>query len=921
MFLASPEKYFQEFLGCEPKESMICPNPEHKDTKPSFGISKDGWFNCFGCRWRGKSPLQLYLLQHPNIPIEEIARNLWSNYVEPCIGDETVERFQSGLTTERANMLAVQRAISIDVIKKRKVGFEGELTRRYTVPVYNRFGMCVDIRRILFIKSDRKDGDVKAMPYKKGFGKAKLYGVDATTKDASRAIIYCEGESDKLSVESQGFLSITNTNGVQSWNEEWARFFMGKIVIFVADTGAEEQTVEKAARVSRLAKHVRISTFDGKPNGYDVNDFILEDVSTARKRLEDLFRNSRHIVSTSPVVVTKKEVKEPRLVRFSDLVKSENYQQELTWIAFVSGKSLSPYFVMKKYMVLCSRPGESAKCKDCRYALGGVHVETKIDVPAFVKLLESKERDTKEAYFEMAGVKNPVCMMRMDLVPTEMMNVMIIRIASPPDEELDEFKEQAEIMAFLIGETSIVENRIYKFIGKTVGHYKTQQASVIITGKRDFEDFIERGKTDQSTLDKIIDTFKSKNMLTSFTSQVKSVASNIGIVGRDDMIGAFLLAYHTPAEITFKGRNIKGTADICIIGDTRTGKSATAQALVELLKLGKVVQVENSSFAGLIGGADNMRYGRWLASWGSIPCNNKRLVILDEANKLSPQDVSKMRGVRASGIAQISKISVNVSTPSNTRLVFITNPLSKLSAYSYGISCIKDFMPEPPDVARFDLIVVVDEGEVTIKEINSAGRSTHIDTMMYRERVRWCWGTKRDDIVFDSSAEEEIITVSEALAKKYSCDIPLFEADTPNKIAKLSAAVAFICASVKDGRVLVTKECVSVVSVFLQRLYDKSASEYLQYALDYQRQNKQVNERILDMNIMGTRKTKDIINKLLAIQNLTPSTIQNIFGETKEGSERITSMLVMANAIYQGKGYCYIKTEAFISYLKARRQG
>ena len=67
-------------------------------------------------------------------------------------------------------------------------------------------------------------------------------------------------------------------------------------------------------------------------------------------------------------------------------------------------------------------------------------------------------------------------------------------------------------------------------------------------------------------------------------------------------------------------------------------------------QLGEFVTGENTSFAGLIGGMQQNQK-RWFVSWGKIPLNDRRLVILDEASGLSKRDISNMSGVRSSGIA------------------------------------------------------------------------------------------------------------------------------------------------------------------------------------------------------------------------------------------------------------------------------
>jgi hypothetical protein len=67
-------------LGREPKGgaewlTCSCPNPNHKDARPSFSVNRDGGFICHGCGIKGGDSLALYH-QITGAPFPDAARAL-----------------------------------------------------------------------------------------------------------------------------------------------------------------------------------------------------------------------------------------------------------------------------------------------------------------------------------------------------------------------------------------------------------------------------------------------------------------------------------------------------------------------------------------------------------------------------------------------------------------------------------------------------------------------------------------------------------------------------------------------------------------------------------------------------------------------------------------------------------------------------
>src|SRR5690606_27391414 len=107
------------------------------------------------------------------------------------------------------------------------------------------------------------------------------------------------------------------------------------------------------------------------------------------------------------------------------------------------------------------------------------------------------------------------------------------------------------------------------------------------------------------------------------------------------------------------------------VGDTRTGKSEIATQLQRHYGYGEIVSGENTSYAGLVGGA--IKYDdSWFVKWGRIPLNDRRMVIIDEDTGMETPDIALMSGIRETGIADITKIESQRAN-ARTRALWIGN--------------------------------------------------------------------------------------------------------------------------------------------------------------------------------------------------------------------------------------------------------
>src|SRR5437016_1660134 len=108
------------------------------------------------------------------------------------------------------------RGITDILIDFHLLGWNGN---RITIPIFNRAG---EITFFKLAKDPQDQTGPKIMASPGGY--AELYGWSAVLTGPSRIII-CEGEFDRLVLESQGFIVATSTAGAGVFRKEWAREF------------------------------------------------------------------------------------------------------------------------------------------------------------------------------------------------------------------------------------------------------------------------------------------------------------------------------------------------------------------------------------------------------------------------------------------------------------------------------------------------------------------------------------------------------------------------------------------------------------------------------------------------------------------------------------------------------------------------
>src|SRR5437867_1014088 len=182
-------------------------------------------------------------------------------------GQNIARQYHRNLPPRVREYLRQVRGISDDVIDRHLLGWNGS---RITIPVSDREN------RLAFFKLAKDPEDKTDSPKMLATpgAHAELYGWERVLAKPDQ-IIVCEGEFDRLVLESQGFAAVTSTGGALTFRPTWAEAFreLPQVYVCFDNDGPGLAGAERVARMIPRARLVRLPEEVG--DGGDVTDFFV----------------------------------------------------------------------------------------------------------------------------------------------------------------------------------------------------------------------------------------------------------------------------------------------------------------------------------------------------------------------------------------------------------------------------------------------------------------------------------------------------------------------------------------------------------------------------------------------------------------------------------------------------------------------
>lgn len=812
---------------------MFC--PLHEDSKRSASLNvKTGEWYCFATCGGGRVSDLIRQRSEWVSPTAAAANGHGGRHREPeeTITDAMVAGWSSSLqanTDAALDWMAGYRGLQPETLSRYQIGWDHDRSV-YTIPVHDADGQLVVLRRY----NPRPKGDRRKMWGVRGMNHPALFPIDQISSDP---IIICGGEWDALATIQAGFPAITRTAAERVWNNEWSKLFKGKKVYLCHDADSTgRQANRRVARALDKICDVHVINLPykiEKKHGKDLSDFFAD---FTPDDFEGLIETSVPALKRRP---EHEGDDEPETITVLDSFDSRRVGDPVKLYVTIKGKREPGYSVPRKAALSCTQDA-GKQCQFCPMlaADGAAVVDVAPDNPAVLELIDAMAPQVTETLRHIYGAQK--CN-RLEVEAIEHQSIETLYARPSIEHVTGNLGDYKNMKLVSVGRHNTPPNNTVEAMGALYPNPRSQSNEFLAWEINPLATTVDHFDMTTEIAEELA-RFQAKpgqRPLAKMAEISRELAKNVTkIYGRPEMHVMMDLVWHSPISFWFRDEEVpRGWLDALVLGDTRTGKSEAAHRLSRHYSAGEVINCEAASLAGVVGGLQQYGSGReWAVSWGAIPINDRRLVVLDEVSGLSPEAISQMSDVRSSGVAKLTKIMQEV-TLARTRLLWLSNPRnSRMADYTFGVQALAPLIGNAEDIARFDLVCAVAVGDVPAEEINRSHEVTDplYDENACRQLVRWAWSRTTEDITWAPGAEQSVYDAALSMGRRYVENPPLIQAaNARHKISRVAVAMAMRLFSTIDGEtVIVTKEHVKDAVAFMDRVYGMPTLGYLTKSSD-----------------------------------------------------------------------------------------
>lgn len=830
------EDYF-DITDTSTEVNVSCPFPHHTvngvaylESNPSAHVNtQDRVFHCKACG-----------VGHNETSFIEAVLGcsfIYAKRLKTCFDntEDIIQWKQSSTLSDTARALANSLGISDAVLEELNVMSSDTDSLMFPVFMYNHL---IDIRKY-------NPGSKPKVRSRTGCPSGLIVPYDIwRDTPVNKVTVLCAGEKDMAVARSHNLNAITLTGGEQS-APKMLEPFRDRIVAICYDNDEAGKTgaIKIAMALKDIAACVKVVTgFHEvcKEKGEDITDFFVK----YNKTKEDLVQ----YIKNTPAFVCDNNTQSA--LPIVDLLTASKTQyvsklirSNIQVVAVSEASFLTPTAIMAEKFKLAGTNDIMSQGQTADWELGDDNIQD---------VLHLIDNNFKEATI-LDNIKHIL------KIPLKEKYVAIRQYAKRPVykayvtdlfETTNTDNIPMEFTAYSIGH-KLESGKKYLVTYKLVPHpYKGAQLTMLITNAVQATDSINDFKLNASRIEHL-QTIQGLGTTVSdkVNALVQKVKGILGYNGNDMLISAMDLAYHTVLQFNFGSfKNVRGYLDTLIVGESRVGKSSTAEALRQTYELGTFTSLAGNSATvpGLIGGSNKVN-GSYQTRAGVIPQNHRGLIIFEEFGKSNSNIMKELTDIRSSNEVRIARVSGTVTMPAMVRMITLTNvksdgTIKPIASYPNGISIVTELVGAAEDIARYDLLVVLSDRGAS--QINPLWQPEEpLPKEVYQTRLRWVWSRTPEQVILSSEVSNYIIQCANDVNEKYDCHIKIFGTEAWKKITRLAIAVAAYICSTDDSyeNIVVTKECVDFAIDFFIKLYDNSTFKLKEY-VEHERQYSTIDE-------------------------------------------------------------------------------
>lgn len=886
--------------------NMHC--PVHEDTKRSASINIDSglWYCQGGCG--GGRVTELLRMCHEWVPLGDASSNGHGKIsphkdAKPLPSEAMIQGWNAALLGSGEFQEHLRdRGITTQTMSDYEIGFNQD-TKLYMIPIRDEEGDLVNVRKY---NPNPPEGRRKIWGIT-GHNEPRMFPVSILELAVKLGyVIVCEGEWDCLILIQAGYPAITRTAAADVWNGDWSESLAGLTVYLCHDCDYKGQSANrKLGRALFRSSDVRTIELPYPlipKHGKDVSDFWEDNAADFNAAFDALMEEAKKWGE-----IDESEIDTVTVLDSFDAVR---VGRPTRMVVTIKGRKEPGYSVPRKVNLACTRDA-GTKCNSCPLKASGGETELMIEPsdPVILGIVDAPTSAMNKLIATAYGIPGGQCLKLQ--MQTEEFQAVEVLFARPSIEHADGTKADA-----------------YKSIRITnVGHHDTMpNTTVAVTGTlqpnprsqtNDFQAWnLEHLETN---VDRFTMTDESIKMMRLFQAgkvpplkrlaQISRALEHevTKIYGRPEMHVMMDLIFHSVLRFTFAGDLVaRGWLEGIVAGDTRTGKSDVATGLIRHYRAGEMVSGETASLAGLVGGVQQLGGKEWVVTWGVIPINHQRIVVIDELSGLPPEDIAKMSDVRSSGIARISKIQQDV-TLSATRLLWLSNPrVGGMDQFTYGVDLLRPLIGNPEDIARFDLAMAVTLHDVPSENINlmRAAEGMQFSSDACHTMLMWCWTRRPEQVLWLPGSEERVLKLANEMGKRYTENPPLIQAANIRiKIARTAVAIAGRLFSTDDTceNIVVGIPHVDAAVQFMDRIYGMTAFGYAERSREaiLDKAEAEDKKETIKQYLLGRRTLPKFLRQTSSFRR---ADLEEIMNTSREEANAIINTLWEARMVRKDKG-------------------
>lgn len=838
----SEQYYSQRFPGWNPKSPSNVSCPFHEDKTPSLSINlRGGGAKCHACENGAIGNIVHFEARAEEITEAEAASKIYAEFIRPIIKPEEIASLQTALerTPKAIGNLLKECGITKETIGTLRLGWDST-QRRIVFPVFDRWDQCINLRLYKMPSYRSKAEEGMKVINKKGYGGCDLYPWNLFKDYTLDAPVFVMPSEKELALGIQcGLQCVCATAGELAWQEEWGELFSGYDIAIVAQ---RDEVGRKAAqkKLAMLQKYGSKSAIIEPPTEHkDFADYVVLDGGDSLGMMAE-WTKATDFTKTGTYLQGKAAEKQTEShPSFSESTAPElprEFSQEMVDLSEIGSRPEMLNHLVHTTGIVAAKATVTFTIPWKFKVRIGNEPQRYYSLP-LGRILLSFIRATDTEVIEMVRA---ILGKKTEIEPCEYITATEVEVI--PTVSIESDSVYVTQRCYYLG-PRIEANIAYSLAIIPTNSVKSQETIGLIAKAIPLSRALEnRTFTEEEFAS--LQVFRPAGSQT-VTECMMDMAEHLSkyqtkIYNRPDWHLVALLTWLSPIGFAFPYEKElqRGWLNSLVVGDTETGKSKVVKAFQRLFNSGTIVNAENCTYVGLVGGAVKMGSGQFMLRWGRIPLCDKQLVVIEELSGLSVEEISNLSDVRSSGTARLDKGGLSAETHARTRLLCLSNvrPVNKnLASYLSGIQAVRELIGHGEDIARFDCICTLVDREVSVEVINrvfsNRGAEDAIPDVSWQLLCQFAWALKPDQIKINPDAYFAILEQTKRMSAKYHPSVPIFKGGSGRyKIARIAIAIATLQFSWNGKRLLVLEDHVEAAVALLEMLYEKPSLGYLEWS-------------------------------------------------------------------------------------------